>query len=122
MVFGHVRYSVCLLFVVGLFCLCVHCPWELSISATYLDCPLTYSVYVCVTCMLDGGPVLCAGTPESPEEMAVSQVVETMGGEVPPQQTEQADPSRGGVQPHLEEERCVGWGKAHVHISLFSIQ
>ena len=77
---------------------------------------------VCVTCVLDGGPVSCAGTPESPEEMAVSQVVETMGGEVPPQQTEQTDSSRGGVRPHLEEERCVGWDKAHVHISLFSIQ
>ena len=32
---------------------------------------------------------LCASTPESPEEGAVSQVVEVMGGEVPPQQTEQ---------------------------------
>ena len=71
---------------------------------------------VCVTCVLSGGPVLCAGTPESPVERAGSQGVETMGGEVPPQQTEQAGPSRGGVQPHLEEERCVGWGKAHVHI------
>ena len=59
---------------------------------------------------------MCAGTPESPEERAGSQVVEAMGGGVPPQQTEQAGPSRGGVQPHLEEERCMEWGKAHVHI------
>ena len=48
--------------------------------------------------------------------MTGCQVVEAMGGEVPPQQTEQAEPSRGGVQPPLEKERCVGWGKAHVHI------
>ena len=59
---------------------------------------------------------MCAGTPESPEERAGSQVVEAMGGGVPPEQPEQAEPSRGGVQPHLEEERCVGWGKAHAHI------
>ena len=72
-------------------------------------------LYKCCN-MLDGGPVLCAGTPESPEERAGSQVVEALRGEVPPQQAEQDDPSRGGVQPHLEEERCVGWGKAHVHI------
>ena len=81
----------------------------------YLDCHCMYSVYVCVTCVLSGGPDLCAGTPESPEERAGSQGVETMGGEVPPQQPEQAEPSRG-VQPHLEEERCMEWGKAHVHI------
>ena len=108
--------SVCLLFVVGLFCLCVHCRWELSISATAcLDCHCMYSVYVLHVCWAVNGPVSCAGSPESPEEMAVSQVVETMDSEVPPQQTEQTEPSRGGVQPHLEEERCVGWGKAHVH-------
>ena len=42
---------------------------------------------ICVaTCWAD----LCAGTPEGPMEMAGSQVVEAMvGGEVPPQQTEQ---------------------------------
>ena len=71
---------------------------------------------VCVTCVLGGGPFLCAGTPESPEERAGSQVVEASGGEVPPQQPEQAEPSRGGTQPNLEEERCVGWGKGHVHM------
>ena len=114
MVFGHDRYSVCLLFVAGLFCVCVHCHWELSTSATVWIVTAVCMWYS--TCVLDGGPVLCAGTPESPEERADSQGVETMGGGVPPQQPEQAGPSRGGVQPHLEEERCVGLGKAHVHI------
>ena len=71
---------------------------------------------VCVMCVLGDGPVSCAGTTVGPEERAGSQVVEAMDGEVPPQQTEQAEPSRGSVQPPLEEERCVGWGKAHVHI------
>ena len=112
--------SVCAVCGRAILCVCA-----LSLGAVYL-CHLSglspHVQCVCVTCMLGGGHVLSAGTPESPEEMAVSQVMETMGGEVPPQQTEQADSSRGGVQPHLEEERCVGWGKARVHISLFSIQ
>ena len=101
---------VCVCIVIGS-CL----PLPLSVLSLHVQC-------VCGTCVLDGGPVLCAGTPESPDERAVSQVVEAMGGGVPPQQTEQTEPSRGGVQPHLEEERCVGWGKAHVHIySIYSI-
>ncbi len=37
--------SVCLLFVVGLFCVCVHCHWELSISAT------VWIVTACTVCM-----------------------------------------------------------------------
>ena len=71
---------------------------------------------VCVTCVLSGGPDLCAGTPESPEERAGSQGVTAMGGELPPQQTEEGEPTRKVAQPHLEEERCVGWGKAHLDI------
>ena len=57
--------------------------------------------------VLGGGPVSCAGTPESVER-AVSHVVETISGEVPPQQTEHGEPTRGVAQPHLKEERCVG--------------
>ena len=95
-------------------CVCVHCHWELSTSATVW---IVTAVCMCYsTCVLGGGPVMCAGTPESPEERAGSQVVEASGGEVPPQQTEQAEPSRGGTQPNLEEERCMGWGKGHVHM------
>ena len=92
-------------------CVCI-------VIGSCLSLPLSgLSLHVqCVTCVLSGGSVSCEGTPESPVERAGSQVVEAMGGEVPPQQTEQAEPSRGGVQPHLEEERCVGWVKAHVHI------
>ena len=58
--------------------------------------------------VLGDGPVSCAGTPESPVERAVSRVVETMSGEVPPQQTEHGEPTRRVAQPHLKEERCVG--------------
>ena len=43
----------------------------------------------------------------SPEERAASQVVEVMRGEVPPQQQEQDEPTRGAAQPHLREERCM---------------
>ena len=39
--------------------------------------------------MLGDDPDLCAGTPEGPMEMAGSQGVTAIGGEVPPQQTEQ---------------------------------
>ena len=39
--------------------------------------------------MLGDDPDLCGGTPEGPVEMAGSQVVEAMRGEVPAQQTEQ---------------------------------
>ena len=55
---------------------------------------------------------MCAGTPESPEEMAGRQVVKAMMGEVPPQQssTEQDEPTRGVAQPLLKEENCMGWG------------
>ena len=66
--------------------------------------------------VLDGGPVSCAGTPESPVERTVSRVVETMSGEVPPQQTEQGEPTGGVAQAHLKEERCVGWGIAHAYL------
>ena len=67
---------------------------------------------ICVaTCWAD----LCAGTSEGPSEMAGSQVVETMGGEVPPQQTELDELTPGVAQRHLKEERCVRWGLAHVH-------
>ena len=66
--------------------------------------------------VLDGGPVSCPGTPESPVERAVSHVVKTMSGEVPPQQTEQGEPTGGVAQPHLKEERCVGWSIAHVYL------
>ena len=66
--------------------------------------------------MLGDDPDLCAGTPESPEERAGSQVVEVMvGGEVPPQQTEQDELTQTVAQPHLKEERCVRWDLAHVH-------
>ena len=40
-------------------------------------------------------------------ERAVSHVVETMSGEVPPQQTEHGEPTGGVAQAHLKEERCV---------------
>ena len=55
------------------------------------------------------------GTPEGPMEMAGSQVVEAMGGEVPAQQTEQDELTWVVAQPHLKEERCVRWDLAHVH-------
>ena len=93
--------SVCLLFVVGLFCVCVHCHCELSISVT--ACTVC-TCYMCVS----RWSCLVADALRSPEERAGTQVVESMDGEVPPQQPEQAEPSRGGVHPHLEEERCVG--------------
>ena len=66
--------------------------------------------------MLGGGPVSFVGTPESPVERAVSHVVEAMSSEVPPQQTEQGEPTRGVAQPHLKEERCVGWGITHAYL------
>ena len=66
--------------------------------------------------VLGGGPVSCAGTPESPVERAVSHVVETMSGEVPPQQTEQGESTGGVAQAHLKEERCVGWCIAHAYL------
>ena len=73
-----------------------------------------YSLYVLH--VLDGVPVSCAGTPESPAERAVSHVVETMSGEVPPQQTEQGESTGGVAQAHLKEERCVGWCIAHAYL------
>ena len=76
----------------------------------YLDCTV-YGL-----CVLGGGPVSSAGTPESPVQRAVSHVVKTMSGEVPRQQTEQGEPTRGVAQPHLKEERCVGWGIAHAYL------
>ena len=66
--------------------------------------------------VLDGFPVSCAGTPESPVERAVGHVVETISGEVPPQQTELGEPTRGVAQAPLKEERYVGWGIAHVYL------
>ena len=66
--------------------------------------------------MLGDDPDLCAGTPEGPVDRAGSQVVEPMkGGEVPSQQTELDELMRGVTQHHLEEERYVRWGLAHVH-------
>ena len=69
--------------------------------------------------MLGCGPVSCADALRSPEERAASQVVGVMRGEVPPQQQEQAEPTRGAVQPYLKEERCMDgcmYVCVHVHI------
>ena len=49
-------------------------------------------------------------------ERAVSHVVETMSGEVPPQQTEQGESTGRVAQPHLKEERCVGWCITHAYL------
>ena len=69
--------------------------------------------------MLGSGPVSCADAVRSPEERAASQAVEVMRGEVPPQQQEQAEPTRGAAQPHPKEERCMDgcmYVCGHVHI------
>ena len=75
---------------------------------------LSLHIHVQYICKLSGGPVSCADALRSPEERAASQAVEAMRGEVPPQQQEQAEPTRGAAQPHPKEERYVGW--LHVHI------
>ena len=63
--------------------------------------------------MLGGVSLLCADTLKSPVRV-LSRVVEAMRGEIPPQK-EQPEFTEGFTQPHLKEERCMGW----VHMLMY---